>query len=478
LSQDAKGAVDGYYDRETGNIALHNTIQNEIENRTNADEQLGLGILASKTEVECNDGTISVNSTTGSNGQTIYHLSGVQQVPNVSVTSEDNSIRVTETTVGNNRNFDLSLNSSDAEWIEVSSIIPNVYAHMGIPVNLTKDDGTMPLEDGAVKSLIGLYHSSIRIDYTQTYPSPYYVDLTIEILKGSTLFKSFDCVVDSAKKDAVQTFVIDFDFEMNNDDYKVQYRTGGLAGSFTFKNYIHKVDGGIGSSLNNKVSVNGYDRAGYLNEKLVAASGSSISFSLNSQGQYVADVNNSFFDNPILMTIFLMNENGNLGFTGSHWAGDGSWNSYGINITTRYYKVSSLGKGEISDVKFWNYNGSGKIRICVMNSDGSIKCQSNWQEITSKGESRLPMYAESGQDLIIERNTDYWIGICCYGLQLASYNKSSTCFDDSSLRYAVCIKNGGQFPETGTGWDNPNTDEVNSIPTEIPCIYLVTSESN
>jgi len=184
------------------------------------------------------------------------------------------------------------------------------------------------------------------------------------------------------------------------------------------------------------------------------------------------------FDNPILMTVFLMSENGNLGFTGAYWAGDGSWNTYGINNTTRYYRVTSLGMGKVSHVKFWNYNGTGKIRLCVMNLDGSIKFQSEWYEVNHKGEVKIPVYAESGQNLTIDHNTDYWIGICCYGLQLVSYNKLATSFDDSSLRYSVCIRNGGQFPQTGTGWDNPNTDAVNSVPTEIPCVYLVTSESN
>ena len=435
MSEDAKGAVDGYYNSESGNIALYNTIQNEIENRSSADEQLERGIAAAKTEVECNDGTITVTPRIGSNGQTIYGLSGVQQVPNVTVTSNDNSIQVTTTTVGNNKNFDLSVNPSATEWIEVSSNISSVVSHTGVPIVISKDNGDMTIASNSIKDLNGLYHSSIKIDFVVSNPSYTYTDLTIEILKDSTVFKSFDCVVDTSKKDVVQTFVIDFDFEMNGNDYSLKYRTGGLSGGFAFKNYLHKVNGGI-----------------------------------NGTG--------GMFDNPILMTVFLMSENGNLGFTGAYWAGDGSWNTYGINNTTRYYRVTSLGMGKVSHVKFWNYNGTGKIRLCVMNLDGSIKFQSEWYEVNHKGEVKIPVYAESGQNLTIDHNTDYWIGICCYGLQLVSYNKLATSFDDSSLRYSVCIRNGGQFPQTGTGWDNPNTDAVNSVPTEIPCVYLVTSESN
>ena len=430
LTQTAKDAVDGFYDSTSGNQALYNSIQTEIQNRTDADNQLRTQIAVAKTEVKNTDGTISVQKTTASDGHSIYTIAGVEQVPNVSVQSSDHSVTITETTQDNNKIFDLSVNSEDSEWVEVSSNIPTITPHTGIPINLSKDNGNMTVSYNGVKSLKGLYHSSIRIDYTQTTPYFQYNDLTIEVLKGSHVYKSFDCVIDTSMKDVVQTFVINFDFEMNDEDYKVQYRTGGLYGSFTFKNYIHKIGGGAGSS-------------------------------------------GGAFDNPILMSVFLMNENGNVGFTGSHWSGDGSWNTYGMNITTRYYKVSSLCGGEISAVKFWNYNGNGKIRICVMNADGSIKCQSEWRDITNKGEIRLPMYAESGQNCVIEKNTDYWIGICCYGLQLVSYNKTQTSFDGTSLRYAVCIKNGGQFPQTGTGWDNPNTDPLNSVPTEIPCVYMV-----
>lgn len=459
LSNDSKGAIDGFYDSTSGNQALYNAIQTEIQNRSDndnriyntlngaitnvqgslisetmnrqmADNELRTQISAAKTEVKNVDGTISVQASTATDGHTIYTIAGVEQVPNVSVQSSDHSITVTETTQDNNKIFDLSVNTSSSEWVETSSVLQSLTPHTGVPIALTKDNGNMTVSANSVKSLNGLYHSSIRIDYTQTTASFQYTDLTLEILKGSTLFKSFDCVIDTSKQGVVQTFVINFDFEMNGEDYKVQYRTGGLSGGMTFKNYIHKISAGVGSS-------------------------------------------GGAFDNPILMSVFLMNENGNVGFTGSHWAGDGSWNTYGINITTRYYKVSSLCGGEISAVKFWNYNGNGKIRVCVMNADGSIKCQSDWREITNTGEISLPMTAETGQTCVIERNTDYWIGICCYGLQLVSYNKTSTSFDSSSLRYAVCIRNGGQFPQSGTGWDNPNTDAVNSIPTEIPCVYMV-----
>lgn len=241
-------------------------------------------------------------------------------------------------------------------------------------------------------------------------------------------------------------------------------------------NDVISVTGG-GSGGNGKVSVDGTDAADYLANKLVAAPNSSLSLTKNGNGQLVADVMESVIDNPLLVTTFLMNENGNCGFTGGNWGGTGEWNTYGINTTTRYYRVTTLGRGTVSKVKVWNYNGSGRVRICLMTIDGTLKAQSEWHAVSATGPIELDMVAESGQDATIERNTDYWIGVCGYGVQLVSYNKAATSFNENSLRYAICIRNGGAFPCSGTGWDNPNTDEVNSIAIGIPIVYMLAPEN-
>jgi len=233
-----------------------------------------------------------------------------------------------------------------------------------------------------------------------------------------------------------------------------------------------------GGGGDGKVSVKGSDTPGYLSSKLVAAQGSSLSFTTNTNGQYVLDITESVIENPLLMTTFLMNENGNVGFTGADWGSStGAWNSYGINTSTYYFRVTTLGRGTVSKMKAWNYNGTGKMRVCLMSLDGTIKAQTPWSAITRKGPIELDMITEPGQSATIQRNTDYWIGICAYGVQLVSYNKLATSFDGDSLRYSVCIRNGGQFPQTGSGWDNPNTDMLNSVPTGIPCIYMLAPEN-
>ena len=138
LSPTAKGAIDGFYDSVSGNEALYNAIQTEIQNRSDndnqiyntlnasitnvqgslisetmnrqmADNELRTQIAAAKTEVKNTDGTISVQEATASDGHTIYTIAGVEQVPNVSVQSSDHSITVTETTQDNNKIFDLSI---------------------------------------------------------------------------------------------------------------------------------------------------------------------------------------------------------------------------------------------------------------------------------------------------------------------------------------------------------------------------------
>jgi hypothetical protein len=221
--------------------------------------------------------------------------------------------------------------------------------------------------------------------------------------------------------------------------------------------------------------------AGYLGDKVTAANGSLVTIVYDETSKkLVFDVLEATIENPLLVTSFLMSENGNKALTGSKWDGTGEWNTAGQNVTSLYYRVTTLGRGTLSKCKFWNYNnqnGDGKIRICLMNADGSLKAQSPWATIPNSGAYDLNMLPVEGQDAIINRNTDYWIGICGYGLQLASNVKTATSFNTTTLRYAVCIKNGQNFSGTGTGWDNPVTDSVNSVPVEVPIVYMVAPEN-
>ena len=238
---------------------------------------------------------------------------------------------------------------------------------------------------------------------------------------------------------------------------------------------------GSSSTDDNKVKVNASDVAGYLGDKVIAASGSLITIVYDETSKkLVFDVLESTIENPLIMTSFLMSENGNKALTGSKWDGTGEWNTEGQNVTSLYYRVTTLGRGTLYKCKFWNYNnqsGDGKIRICLMNADGSLKAQSPWTTIPDSGGYDLDMLPVEGQDAIINRNTDYWIGICGYGLQLASNVKTATSFNSTTLRYAVCIKNSAGFSGTGTGWDNPVTDAVNSVPVEVPIVYMVAPEN-
>lgn len=178
--------------------------------------------------------------------------------------------------------------------------------------------------------------------------------------------------------------------------------------------------------------------------------------------------------NVMLKTAPLMTENGNIDFTGEWWGGSGEWNTPYSNNTTRYYRVTSEGQGTVTKVRIWNYhNTNGKVRVCLMALDGTLKAQSDWHVVDHTGLYELNMVAEEGQDATIRRNTEYWIGICAYRAQFVAYTKEHTSFNENSLRYAVCIRNGGEFPCTGTGWDNPNTDAVNSVPMGVPIVYML-----
>lgn len=471
LNDYSKDAINGFYDENIGNQALSQKITIESASRTYADGQLATDIKKAKTEVKNTDGTIKVTASTDkTDGHTIYTLAGVESVPNVNVTSSDLSVTVKESSEGNNKTFDLSVNSKANEYGKF--ITTNGVSWIKMSGNMGLVGSNIALSKG------GVYHITAHITAYNSQPSTHYGEFQIFTGDASHYIYNVDESITGSQQ-----------FEMSWDQVaSLGYlaTATNIPSSFTLTNVIleiHRVDqcaiGGNsgGSGENNKVSVTGSDSADFLQNKLVAANGSSLSFSVNSQGQYVADITEAVIENPLLVTTFLMNENGNLGFTGGNWGGDGSWNSYGCNNTTRYYRVTTLGRGTVSKVKLWNYNGSGKIRVCLMNLDGSIKAQSEWREVNTTGLVEMDMIAEYGQNSTIERNTDYWIGICGYGVQLVSFVKQATSFNGDTLRYSVCVRNGGGFPQSGTGWDNPNTDALNNVPTGIPCVYMLAPEN-
>ena len=97
---------------------------------------------------------------------------------------------------------------------------------------------------------------------------------------------------------------------------------------------------------------------------------------------------------PLIQTIGLMNENGLFGATGNCFSNvweDGEWaTGFQQNTSDAYYRVSVVGRGTISKVKFFinSFNdidagisatgNFGAIRIGLFSLDGTCKGQTAW----------------------------------------------------------------------------------------------------
>ena len=252
------------------------------------------------------------------------------------------------------------------------------------------------------------------------------------------------------------------------------------------------VSGGGSDTYTVKVDTNDTNPS-YLSDKIAAATGSPLT--VNVVGDtLVLDAIESDITDPLIQTIGLMNENGTMGFTGNAYSSvyaDGEWETgLGQNTSDAYYRVSTIGRGTINKVKFYvnAYNdvdlgiaptgNYGAIRIGLFTLDGVCKGMTAWTRgMQTLGTNTLTMTPCAGQNLTLERNGEYWIGIVARGMQLISYNKAASGFDPgvNALRYSVSIRSASN----GANW-SPNfwkTTGGGFIQVKVPCILMTSTES-
>lgn len=214
---------------------------------------------------------------------------------------------------------------------------------------------------------------------------------------------------------------------------------------------------GGGGVSDGKVKVTSADaNPNFLSTKVIAASGSPITVSVVGETLVIDAIQDDISD-PLIRTINLMSENGTMSFTGSCYSNVFSAGEWEIgtsqNTTDAYYRITTDGRGTVSKVKFFvsilngddAYFGAGSfgaIRIGLFDTSGNCKGQTAWTRgISAIGSLTLDLTPSSGQNLTIERNTEYWIGICARGIDLISCNKASTAFSTSdALRYSMTIR--------------------------------------
>lgn len=198
-----------------------------------------------------------------------------QEVPNVEITSADDSVNITASvdTETNTKTFDLSVNIEDAPTFG------RFVANNGL--TLTKTEGNMTLSsDGKIQLKKGKgYHFTIRGNY---YNDTLYNDLRdisfIEYSRNETIPIIVDGTLSTSQ---AQPFEISFDVAQRTSDLNYGIAFSGLTsnGHITgLRVEVHDINsvsvngGSGGSGDNDKVAVDANAEPGYLDEVLVSDS--------------------------------------------------------------------------------------------------------------------------------------------------------------------------------------------------------------
>lgn len=448
LSENSKGAVDGFYDSTSGNQALYNSIQTEIQNRAYNDNLLRTQIAAAKTEVKNTDGTITVQEATATDGHTIYTIAGVEQVPNVSVQSSDHSITVTETTQANNKIFDLSITSQTNEYGKFYT--SNGATWVKVSGNIDVSNSNIALKNG------GVYHiTAIATLSNSTATEDYY---NFSIYTGDSLHtvSNVDCSI-------VGTHVYELSWDQNVSSTfitSVNLPNNNFSLTSLFF-HIHRIDKNVvgnGTGDNDKVAVDSNSTAGYLEDVLKATENSDIQISkLN--GKLYLDVLTPDTADPKLSvsTIDLVDS-----------ANDGTnpWNVHDVtpgnqdNHNCYIYKRLADAKGQVTKVDFavGTVQLYGCIQIGIFDLNGNKLGETAYTNLT-QGSNRhytLPLTETSEGSLYLQRNTLYYVEVVYKGLEIIGQTHTAYYLFDYTMaynRYGYCSE-GRLYDPTDMSFNN------------------------
>lgn len=221
-----------------------------------------------------------------------------QEVPNVNVTSTDDSITVTESVdpLTNTKTFDLSV-ANEAEVEYARFIASNVTA----TATLIKTRGNIELNSNKIQLKKGsLYHFTIRGTYQVSTLSNTLQQLNF--IEYST-FNNIAVNVDNSIADN-QYFEFSFDVVANNDiAYPVTFTMSDDAKVSTLEIDVHSVVAGSvnGSGDNDKVAVDADAEPNYLENVLV--SNSDLVSLVKVGNQLRVNVNTEYSSDPKLTTM-------------------------------------------------------------------------------------------------------------------------------------------------------------------------------
>ena len=402
----------------------------------------------------------SANTFTGSATKTIKNISQnangeltvefedidlPQEVPNVEITSEDKSIKVTETTdvQTNTKKFDLSINVNDPlEYGQFRAT--NVTSQ----AQLTKINGNLELNNYAIKLKKGnSYHFTVRGSYVAN--SAVNTSTTIHYIEYSS-FTPIQVNVDNTITDA-QFFEISYDvYKLSSDkNYNVAFASieGGKVSELWVE--VHNLNGisvngqGGGSGDNDKVAIDANAVPGYLEDVLV--SDSDIVTLVKFGNKLHVQVNTSYTADPKLSTCDEAVINGATDNYGSYALNSGYdkliWgdsNSYPwLNATVHQMKRLCTSQGTVTKC---NLAICGTLSLTT--PPAFINCGIFDTSGILLGSTGLRLYGTdffSGSELVsfdmseaiegalkLKNNTYYIIQIVTCGLQLASLSHANS----------------------------------------------------
>lgn len=425
------------------------------------------------------------NITQNANGELTVEFEDIdlpQEVPNVEITSEDNSIQVTETTdvQTNTKKFDLSVKVDDPlEYGQFRAT--NVTSQ----AQLTKINGNLELNSYAIKLKKGnSYHFTVRGSYVAN--SAVNTSTTIDYIEPIS-FNNISVNVDNTITDA-QFFEISYDvYKLSSDkNYNVAFSSisGGKVSELWVE--VHNLNGisvngqgGGGSGDNDKVAIDANAVPGYLEDVLV--SDSDIVTLVKFGNKLHVQVNTASTADPKLSTCDEAVINGATNNYGSYSLNSGYdkliWddsNSYSwLNASVHQMKRLCTSQGTVTKC---NLAICGSLSLTT--PPAFINCAIFDTNGTLLGSTGLRLYGTdffSGSELVsfdmseaiegalkLKNNTYYIIQIMTCGLQLASLSHA----DSYNYNYDFDLRMNLQGTTSELKWKDINalTERASQIP--------------
>lgn len=415
-----------------------------------------------------------------------------QEVPNVEITSEDNSVKVTETTdtQTNTKKFDLSVNVEDAPTFG------RFVANNGL--TLTKTEGNMTLSsDGKIQLKKGKgYHFTIRGNY---YNDTLYNDLRDISFIEYSRNENIPIIVDGTLSTSqAQPFEISFDVAQRTSDLNYGIAFSGLTsnGHITgLRVEVHDINsvsvnggGSSGSGDNDKVAVDANAEPNYLENVLVS---DSDIVSLVKLGNVLhVQVNTASTADPKLATCDEAVINGATNNYGNYSLANGYdklvWDdpsSYSwLNATVIQMKRLCTSQGTVTKCNLaiagtLSFTSPPAFINCgIFNTNGKLLGSTGLRlygtDFSSGSELvSFDMTEVNTGDLNLKNNTYYIIQIITCGIQLASLSHK----DSYNYTYDHDLRMNLEGTISKLSWSNIN--DLTSRAAQIPWISFAASPS-